>query len=80
MSVQGLKYVPLPNCCPREPRFTQKGQLLAWSAFGKVRRVPPAYAPCHDPDHCQAVNWYCHRNPRAHGRIKDDAVPPTPIS
>lgn len=79
MSIQGLKYLPLPNLCPQEPRFVQKGQLLPWSEFSKVRRIPPAYAPCHDPDHCQAVNWYCHRNPRAHGRIKHDGMPPTPI-
>jgi hypothetical protein len=78
-SVQGVKYVPLPTSCPSEPRFTQKGQLLRWSEISKVRRVPPAYSPCHDPDHCQAVNWYCHRNPRAHGRIKNDELPPTPI-
>jgi hypothetical protein len=74
MSIQGLKYVPLPNCCPPEPHFIQKGQLLRWDDADKVRRVPPEYAPCSDPDHCQAVNWYCHRNQRAHGRIKKDEV------
>jgi hypothetical protein len=72
MSVQGLKYVPLPNCCPPKRGFAQKGQLLRWDDADKVRRAAPEYAPCSDPDHCQAVNWYCHRNPRAHGRIKKD--------
>jgi hypothetical protein len=71
MSVQGLKYVTLPPAQP--PRFTLKGVLLRWSVADKVRRVPAQHPPCLDPDHCQAVNWYCHRNPRAHGRIKADA-------
>lgn len=47
MSVQGLKYVPLP---PRQPpRFTLKGQLLRWSGADKVRRVPFEHPPCSDP-------------------------------
>lgn len=78
MSIQGLKYVPLPP--PPEPRFALKGQLLRWNVADKVRRIPCEHAPCSDPDHCQAVNWYCHRNPRAHGRINnDEGTGPAPI-
>jgi hypothetical protein len=78
MSIQGLKYVPLPP--PRPPRFALKGQLLRWSTADKVRRIPSEHAPCSGPDDCQAVNWYCHRNPRAHGRIKEhEGTGPAPI-
>lgn len=35
-SIQGLEYLPLPNCCPKEPRFIHGGQLAA-----PTRRRPP---------------------------------------
>jgi len=72
VSIQGLKYTLLardPEDPVRDPQgpvqFAQKGTQLSMEEVLKVRRVRGADSPCRNGQGCQAVNWYCHRNPMA---------------
>jgi hypothetical protein len=63
--IQGLKYMLLQKEGSDPPRFSNKGEQLSMDELDRTRRNPTAPSPCPGAAHCQAVNWYCHRNPLA---------------
>jgi hypothetical protein len=64
VSIQGLKYKLLDGL-DRPARFLNKGDQLSMDELKKTRRSRSPRSPCPGAAECQAVNWYCHRNPRA---------------
>ena len=75
VSIQGLKY-KLLGAADDPPRFSNKGDQLSMEELKKTRRNPAAESPCPGVAQCQAVNWYCHLNPRANssGDAGDDGT------
>ena len=65
VSIQGLKYMLLQKEGSDPPQFSNKGEQLSMEELARTRRNPTAPSPCPSAAHCQAVNWYCHRNPLA---------------
>jgi hypothetical protein len=78
VSIQGLKY-KLLDTSDDPPEFSNKGDQLSMEELKKTRRNPSAKSPCEGVAHCQAVNWYCHLNPRANssGDAHGEGAEPT---
>ncbi len=64
VSIQGLKY-KLLDAPAGPPRFLNKGEQLTMDELKKTHRSKAPRSPCPGAADCQAINWYCHRNPRA---------------
>jgi hypothetical protein len=71
VSIQGLKYKLLDGPDGR-PRFVNKGEPLTMQELTKTRRSQTPRSPCPGPAQCKAINWYCHRNPRANTSVAAD--------
>jgi hypothetical protein len=79
VSIQGLKYKLLHREPGIPPRFANKGEQLSMEELLKTRRTPNARSPCKSAKDCQAVNWYCHRNPLANTSWDPDDADGDPI-
>jgi hypothetical protein len=72
VSIQGLKYMLVGRDDAGPPKFTNKGEQLSMEELLKIRRNRKARSPCPSAAQCQAINWYCHRNPLANTRSDPD--------
>ena len=75
VSVQGLKYKTLRRESNELPLFLKKGFQMPFEevkALTPNRRVENPGVLCPGPDQCQAINWYCHRNPLANCKRDPD--------
>jgi hypothetical protein len=72
VSIQGLKYMLIERGGDGPPKFTNKGEQLSMDELLKTRRNRTARSPCPSAAQCQAINWYCHRNPLANTRRDPD--------
>jgi hypothetical protein len=80
VSIQGLKYRVLGRDGADPPRFSYKGEQLSMEELLHTRRNPGAQSPCRSAAMCQAVNWYCHRNPLANTSWDPDDADGEPIA
>lgn len=76
VSIQGFRYQVMRDGVAETALFADRGTLVSIDQIARTMRSPTPHAACKRVGQCQAINWYCFRNPNASTIGHGDAAEP----